>query len=811
MQKMFGLKTMAILTVVAMAVAKSSLLFASGCLEKYEQDASKYAKEIAFIQALEKKNFFYLPEIGPYLKSLDAIPLMRDQDLQILLQIGFKEEIFCSPDVLSLTDILYRLRKGHFYETLESVSAMCELDDPSKSLKLVELQKMLKKLRQDFSPFPQEVHFRNPKKIDLTGNFEWYLNPEDHRIYVRPNRENHKEKFAPVMKGGNLFLLEEKEKVGNRNQWNLHDGTGVPSTLKKGEYIKEFQAASEIVVALSNENRFHMYKPTVLERPVDWYKEIGDPLGQELFLPKDSKAWTFGCSVKEKPDIRYTKEFMDQKDIVHYFEDGLGNKFDFGFTATLFSLDPNGRVIRYTDTGLPGNWSRAFVTPDRGMFQAENISSAGSTMFIVGKDDGSGQRKMYTRMYDYEIMGGCPGNYHSFEGTKDADPNTIHELCTGVRHRPLPGWSEVAPIPLTGKATMSNRIAIFLTGEGNAARELRVLGSNEVGATGYWHKPLYASEWEFAVTGEEVSNYEPSTLAKAVATAGELLPGQSFTYNYSEGSMQSLDTKEKFKATLKDFHWYLGDAEPAAITITTPSGKSFDIALHIVDAWILTAQKQKRDALIGDADGESKILMGSLRVPQEILESQDPEIKSIVDKYLRKFHNQVDKFSVTANDESVSIREVEASYPLTMHFQRERDRRGYYEQHANLPTLIATEKEWSNPKLLEKKIALNQQMLANLDDGLSTRMENFKNGITTGVAAALFPALRFGAKLFGAEKNHPEFGAIYEQMPVTLGPHAKENWSSVFRSQGEGKTKALETLSERIQNYEVRLQELKKE
>ena len=102
-----------------------------------------------------------------------------------------------------------------------------------------------------------------------------------------------------------------------------------------------------------------------------------------------NKSWNFSFSVLRAPWKRLTP----MHDIVSYWEDIDGNKTQFGLTATIYVLTPDGQKIFFTDTGLPVTFNRAFTSPERGAFIIENMSTAASTIFVINKTG-----KMYTRM-----------------------------------------------------------------------------------------------------------------------------------------------------------------------------------------------------------------------------------------------------------------------------------------------------------------------------------------------------------------------------------------------------------------------------
>jgi hypothetical protein len=90
---------------------------------------------------------------------------------------------------------------------------------------------------------------------------------------------------------------------------------------------------------------------------------------------------------------------------------------------------------------------------------------------------------------------------------------------TSVRTLPLPDWREQEAIEEVlqdqkrGNKTrgrppvITKNITILLTGEGNAARELRVQGRNKDGSYGYFYKNIFAQKWNFKATGEKFVHF----------------------------------------------------------------------------------------------------------------------------------------------------------------------------------------------------------------------------------------------------------------------------------------------------------------
>ncbi|HNX60926.1 MAG TPA: hypothetical protein PKK43_17630, partial [Spirochaetota bacterium] len=311
----------------------------------------------------------------------------------------------------------------------------------------------------------------------------------------------------------------------------------------------------------------------------------GAPVENALFLPK-CRTWCFSMSLMRAPWKRLTP--MHENDIVSYWEDADGNRTEFGFTATIYVVDPDGQRIRYTDTGLPMSWHKAFASPERGRFIIEEISAAASTVFVVNRTG-----KMYTRMMDYEMEGGCPALKFVYEHEKRTKGDEIAPLMKAVRTLPLPDWrlqEAIEPVvnDKTGKACVTCHITIVLTGKGNAARELRVRGRDTRGEYGYWRKPVFGKEWEFVVTGERFDDRDIINDYLADAPVGRQLDR-----NY-RGTVKKYGQPD-LPVELVGFYYY---STPAIIRFNA-GGKSNDIIFHTVDQWSPTEQKKFYPELVG--------------------------------------------------------------------------------------------------------------------------------------------------------------------------------------------------------------------
>jgi hypothetical protein len=153
----------------------------------------------------------------------------------------------------------------------------------------------------------------------------------------------------------------------------------------------------------------------------------------------------------------------------------------------------DGQEIAYADPGLPSDFSRNFIGPERGTFKALSLSASASTLFVINEAE-----EMYTRMADFDISGGDPMFFkYTYIPYKSDLPGTNYFTNLTEWALPSEDWRKQPPIPLSKGAAITHRITILQNGQGNAARELRVAGWNGNGETGYWTKAIFADTWEF--------------------------------------------------------------------------------------------------------------------------------------------------------------------------------------------------------------------------------------------------------------------------------------------------------------------------
>ncbi|MFB8004293.1 hypothetical protein [Nocardia sp. NPDC056000] len=230
--------------------------------------------------------------------------------------------------------------------------------------------------------------------------------------------------------------------------------------------------------------------------------------------------------------------------------------------TTVYVLSPEGNRIVILDPWLPGSdplhpedqtladdYSYEVPGPLNGRFRAINLSSAGSTTFVINE-----YGDMFTRLWDFDISGADTLFFsYSYEDQSayDSAPNNFeHEFSRFPQLRPpfneyaniqlpAPRWVQQPKIP----GEITSTISIHQTGSRSFQRELRVEGRDD-DRTGFWHKPIDPnSAWEFTPTDQPML---APTLDNRVAdtSALTLAPPSGVHYAYRDPQGWTLTTRD---------------------------------------------------------------------------------------------------------------------------------------------------------------------------------------------------------------------------------------------------------------------------
>lgn len=154
-------------------------------------------------------------------------------------------------------------------------------------------------------------------------------------------------------------------------------------------------------------------------------------------------------------------------------------------------LSANGKEITKYDPWAPKTSDMNILmldTPDR-TFEALNMSASASTLMLIGyesvADPNGGTKqtlKIKTRLADIDTEGWNPILPYTY-----TEPQTEEQRVIGFEE-----WKEHALPP----GDITGDITILQTGEGNDAREMRIVGQHQ-GIQGYYFKALQDADWQF--------------------------------------------------------------------------------------------------------------------------------------------------------------------------------------------------------------------------------------------------------------------------------------------------------------------------
>ncbi|MBI2711339.1 MAG: hypothetical protein HYX41_00555 [Bdellovibrio sp.] len=466
-----------------------------------------------------------------------------------------------------------------------------------------------------------------------------------------------------------------------------------------------------------------------------------------------------------------------------------GVNFDFGFTATIYVLLGDGRRIVYWDTGLPPSFSRGFLTPLYGTTVGQSISAAGSTVFLSVLDS-KNQLRFFTRMYDYEINGACPGLAYTYE-TKScaADCDKTVPLGFGLRKLPLEGWREHSVAELQ-KGSVTAQVSIHLTGQGNSARELRIQGTQK-GQTGYYFKGIDEGKWRFQVDARLAQSAQPS------APSMKNDPAPALLKDY-EGEVLKAKSSG-FQVKLKEFHPFLTAEEPSTIEISA-DGETQKIELHSVDGWTISSHAKHHEDLIGVHDGEPKSLQATIVLtPEQRNCVEFSPLCKILKENFAPYHEVVNNFQLAADDQSVYLRSNDGK--LKFNFTRaltqaDVDSSYYVKTARNVAKIEAPR----GRKKIRELIQLHEATLKELKSLRKQYIQDDQKFALIDLFAVL--ALPSAKAIFSLDKTDPTYEKAVIDLKSPLRSEVRTEWVKL-RDENRSLKVAENILKARMMELEV--------
>lgn len=407
----------------------------------------------------------------------------------------------------------------------------------------------------------------------------------------------------------------------NEKIWQLLNGTGLPFAVNgkdfsEPESIVEIAADADSLFAFDSKGGMYQMFTNDLGpgKPFQWLVAFGWPQKTQLVqnqLIAGKRAWASGARRQD----------------VLWHEDIFGNPHHYGTMGieTLYFLSENGQSIRFTDSGLPADFSRSILGPERGAFVAENLSASASTMFVINKAG-----VMYTRLADFDTLG-CDPMFFRYTYEKLPQKYTGEQYLSNYSPWGLPSepWLLQPEIPLQGKARLSKFITILQNGHGNAARELRVAGLDSNGQTGYYSKQimeLKPEDWIFVPVQLDLKEEMllPVTAEGIPEEVKKTLSGKKQEYSYSGSLWQDGQRNPEIICNIPDFPM----SEGQCTLYLTYKDETKQITLHPVEIWSYMFRNNP------GLDGTAKNLFITFEYEPNVFDSKYPEFTEVLKKLL---------------------------------------------------------------------------------------------------------------------------------------------------------------------------------
>jgi hypothetical protein len=462
---------------------------------------------------------------------------------------------------------------------------------------------------------------------DINGVF-----PE--AVYIKTRTQTFNAYHYYLIKDG-LIWYKSIDGVKGPSEWTLFEKTGLPHNKWKWDFSKpkrivNISADADELVALSEEGGFYRFcLDRILARETDvWLDRQGWPVEEQLFLDGrtvKNTAWALG----------------KRNNQVLYYEDPFGNQHHNGTMeiSTTYILLEDGQEISYADTGLPCDFSRNYLGPERGAFKAISLSASASTMFVINEAG-----EMYTRIADFDIVGADPMFFkYTYIPYKSDLPGSNYFSNFTEWGLPSEDWRPQPRIPLRGEAAFSRFITILQNGQGNGARELRVAGLNEEGSTGYWTKAIFDSEWEFKAAP---LYFPPDALLRNQGETGERLQSpdtrlRGYRWNGNEREAELV-------YEIANFNILEGSCELKIIR----GDEICRLTLHPVELWTY----QKRDYLPG-RKGPPKMFFVTLDIDTAAFDGLSEEFTNYLNEQYAKKDKALFQYIMTAKTNYVILGE----------------------------------------------------------------------------------------------------------------------------------------------------------
>ena len=509
-----------------------------------------------------------------------------------------------------------------------------------------------------FLLFSTSIIFATPSSQNIKTEIDKIGN-ETTKLSDRPEKEN-LNGFLPdkiyiktltqtFCKGFEFCLVDGRiySKTPENDNWELFLGKGLPFSKTKKflspKRIVEIAADDDCLFAFdSNGKMYHCYlRKTTSETPMQWINVFGWPDKVQLEqndLVKNKRSW--GMAVRRQEILWYEDIFENQH---HYGTMGL---------ETLYFLSENGQEIHFTDSGLPSDFSHSILLPERGSFIAKNISTSGSTIFLINE-----QGDMFTRLLDFDTVGSDPMFFkYTYNNEKQKFLGSDYRSNFTPWGLPNEDWKKHPKIQLTGKAKITSAITIFQNGKGNFAREMRVAGISPEGKIGFYKKQLNDKTWAFVEA--------PLILDESLFLDTNSNPNLSYGKNneISYSGKLIIDGKEIKDLQLKIPNFVMSEGF-CNLEFIYQNEKTV-LTLHPVEMWTYLVRYNP------GLDGTSKKFFVTAELPENFFSHiRNPEIKNTLLKIFENKNKVLFSFVAEATDQYFQmIPNKEGTNPSTIFF-----------------------------------------------------------------------------------------------------------------------------------------------
>lgn len=433
------------------------------------------------------------------------------------------------------------------------------------------------------------------------------------------------------------------------NFWQPVNGVGLPYSSKDKNFpfvkeIVEISADADSLFAFDSEGRMYQMFTNDLGPglPFVWLYAFGWPEKIQLVQNQNvlnKRAWASGARRQD----------------VLWHEDIFGNPHHYGAMGieTIYFLQEDGQGIRFTDSGLPADFSRSILGPERGSFIAENLSASASTMFVINKAG-----TMYTRLADFDTLG-CDPMFFKYTYEKLPQKYEGWQYLSNYSPWGLPSepWLKQPNIPLEGKARLTKHITILQNGRGNDSRELRVAGLNKDGKTGYYSKQISlknSTDWHFVPVELYFSeeSFLPVTVEGIPKEIQDNLYGEKQEFSYVGKIWKNGTEIQGVKCSIPD----LPLSEGQCTLEISYKDEVKKIIVHPVEIWSYMFRNNP------GFDGTSKNFFITFEFQEDVLNSQYPEFSNLLKDIFAKKNKVLFSSLAIGTDKFFRIKVTDTKY-----------------------------------------------------------------------------------------------------------------------------------------------------